>query len=50
MSNIRLSFKKNKKSKIYKETSSFKNKDNSFKNRNKDIDIRNTLVKHYKYK
>jgi hypothetical protein len=57
MPDVRLSFKKNKKSKIYKDTSSFKDKnnssedkDNSFKDKDKNTDMRNTLIKRRIYK
>jgi hypothetical protein len=57
MPDVGLSFKKNKKSKICEDTSSFKDKDNSsedrdnsFKDKDKDADIRNTLIKRCIYK
>ena len=50
MLNVGLSFKKNKKDKIRKDTFFFKNKDNSFKDKDKDINVRNTLIKRRIYK
>ena len=64
MLNVGLSFKKNKKDKIRKDTfffkdkdnsfkdkdNSFKDKDNSFKDKDKDINVRNTLIKRRIYK
>jgi hypothetical protein len=57
MPDVGLSFKKNKKDKIREDTSSFEDRDNSsedgdnsFKDKDKDADVRNTLIKRRIYK